>query len=325
MYGGCNDQNLCWRREVADLIKRIDVSEGGGESEGPGGGETGGSGEGDPTGGDGSGGAQGASGAGQSEGASGSGQGEGADGAGQSETGTDAGDGAETGSVGDGGAPSDDGSQATDASTGSQSTSDEDFPQAAPIAGPVDITTMNYRVELENAEKNPNLWQVSKDGVSGALDLVELDTDADAIGVSFAKNADEVAGPTKLPLRSILADLWARLSGKDLSEVKSINYQIVTNKEMIETIMPGVYKIMDAPFRSPLELRPDGTKEQIEAFNFAMDSTFGGGASKFIAENAALQGRTISKVTFFTDDTDVEFFFPAPDTATAPVADGATQ
>lgn len=169
---------------------------------------------------------------------------------------------------------------------------------------------MNYEAEEKDESNKPNLWMVTKDGVSRVLDIVFLDTDNDAIGVSFARNDNEPSGPTKLPLRSIIADLWARRSGKDLSQVKSINYETVTNKEMTEKIVPKVYEIMEAQAKNPLEVRPDGTEEQIEAFDLAMDSTFGGGATKFIQENPELQGRIISKITFFTDDTDVEFFFP---------------
>ena len=212
--------------------------------------------------------------------------------------------------------PSEDGSADTSSSEGSQSTSDDQFPQGPANQPVVNIITRGYG-SIGNAA-NPALIPVTITTplVTGPLDILEVDTTLDSIGVKWAINdLDTIEdNPGKVPLRSILADTWqsyGSIAGKEMSDLKSVNYQVVINDNM-ETTFPLAYQAAGQTFvagaRTPLTVTADTV--QGSAYNILMGTTFGVGAQKMIAETAGLEGRTINSIDLFpTDQIDVRFNF----------------
>jgi hypothetical protein len=211
----------------------------------------------------------------------------------------------------DAGPPSDAGSGDSAASVGSQSTSDEDFPQGLPNQPAVDITAKGYVQDylygaLTDAHKQ--LIVITKQGVTGNLDEIEVDTEADSLGVLWAVNAYEQAGPTKLPLRTIAVSVWQTYSEKSIGDLKSINYQRVVNADMkagFAQAYSDLGKVFIPDDRVPVTLVP-GT----DAFNTMMGTPFGNGAAKMLVETAGLSGRSITSIDLFPNQVvDVQFNF----------------
>jgi hypothetical protein len=215
-------------------------------------------------------------------------------------------------------AGSDAGSADSAATQGSISTSDEDFPQAPTRSDPPDLEANGYLVTPHDGPI-PNTFDINKPGTSSPLDILELDTETDSLGVNFANNAEEdKLNPGKLPLRSIATSLWASRSGKAIGDLKSINYQQVKNTEM-EGKFPQAYEALQKDFSTdtrpePVTLTPSGRGSTVigndAAFDLIMDSAFGGGVVKMLGETKGLEGREIISVELFPDeDVDVQFNF----------------
>jgi len=204
--------------------------------------------------------------------------------------------------------PSEDGSADTSSSEGSQSTSDDQFPQGSANQPVVDIVGRGYG--STGTLTNPGLIAVTITTplVAGNLDILEVDTTLDSIGVKWAINdLDTIENnPGKVPLRSILADTWQSyggLSGKQMSDLKSVNYQVVVNENMMAAF-PLAYQAAGKTFvagvRTPLTVTADTVEGS--AYNILMGTTFGTGAQKMIAETAGLEGRTINSIDLFPTD-----------------------
>ncbi|RDL30378.1 uncharacterized protein BP5553_10256 [Venustampulla echinocandica] len=215
-------------------------------------------------------------------------------------------------------AGSDAGSADSAASQGSISTSDEDFPQAPTRSDPPDLAQNGYLVTPHDGPI-PNTFDINKPGTSSPLDIIELDTDTDSLGINFANNGEEdKLNPGKLPLRSIGTSLWASKSGKAMGDLKSINYQQVKNTEM-EAKFPQAYAALQKVFPTatrpePVILTPSGRGSTVvgndAAFDLITDSAFGGGANKMLAETKGLEGREIISIELFPDaDVDIQFNF----------------
>ena len=291
----CNEKNICWPVEGLSLHRRVGAGRvsGGGKS-----GKVDGTGKSE--------GSQGAQGSGQSQGAGGAGQSQGGVGA---ERGGEAGKTEESGkegsAAGDAESVSDAGSNESGRSAGSESTSDNDFPQAPPRQTPIDIRTRGY---IRERSPGSNLIHVRKDGVSGVIDMLEVDAVEDSLGVFLAKNKQDETSD-KLPLRSIAVDVWKQFSGKSVGDLKSINYQKVVNDEMKNKINEALGMVGLGP-KSTVTVRPDGTAQETQAFAHLMDSTFGIGASKLLSENAELSSRRITNIDLYPDsDVDIQFNF----------------
>jgi hypothetical protein len=136
-------------------------------------------------------------------------------------------------------------------------------------------------------------------------DELEVDTDADTVGVINAINGLEKSD-TKLPLRKIIADTWNTWSTKSMGELKSINYQTVVNTQM-EDAISDAYAIsdLDVVDETPLTLHSDDISG---AFAAMAGSPFGIGTSKFLQETDWFQGRSITSIDL-TGTSKVQFNF----------------
>jgi hypothetical protein len=216
----------------------------------------------------------------------------------------------------DAGVPSsDDGSVDTSSSEGSQSTSDDQFPQGQANQPVVDIVARGYTSGAQIAKDGTIIVKVGAPGLTGGpVDTLQVDTEANSVGVQWAINdLDTIANnPSKVPLRSIIADTWKAYGvdhgGKQMGDLSSINYQTVVNVEM-QAAFPAAYEAEGLTFvagtRVPLTVA-SGT----DAFNVFTTTTFFNGAQKMLAETAGLEGRIINSIDLFPTATiDVRFNF----------------
>jgi hypothetical protein len=226
----------------------------------------------------------------------------------------------DTGVAVDAGAPpSEDGSADTSSSEDSQSTSDDQFPQGPANQPIVDIVARGYGSTAVVDGPAKFVVTITAPSVAGPLNVLEVDTEFDTIGVKWAINdldtIENNAG--KVPLRSILADTWQSyggMSGKQMSDLKSVNYQVVVNENM-QAAFPLAYQAAGQTFvagvRTPLTVTADAVEGS--AYNILMGTTFGTGAQKMIAETAGLEGRTITSIDLFpldlNNNVDVRFNF----------------
>jgi hypothetical protein len=221
--------------------------------------------------------------------------------------------------------PSDAGSADSRATVGSQSTSDEDFPQDVGRAAPIPITQRGYVAVRDPGNQNIiRITHPEVDTGTSDLDTLEVDVTDNSMGVILAQNGKDLTAD-KLPLRKILGDTWVQFSGKEIKDLEGINYQLVTNDEMLDA-MSKMYRDLgkdfdDAGRGTENFIQPESiiiTKEaNPDAFQTIMDTTFGFGANKFLGETAGLEGRQITSISMFPRDedgfvqTDVQFNFPA--------------
>ncbi len=212
---------------------------------------------------------------------------------------------------------SEDGSTDTTASLGSHTTSDDQFPLGPANQPVVDIVARGYGSTANIVDPNTIVVTVTTPKVGGPLDILEVDTLKDSIGVKWAINdLDKIENNAgKVPLRSILADTWSSYggvqSGKQMSDLKSVNYQIVVNEDM-QAAFPLAYQAADREFiageRAPMTVTADSIPGS--AYDVLMKTTFGAGATKMLGETAGLEGRTIYSIDLFpTDKIDVQFNF----------------
>lgn len=211
---------------------------------------------------------------------------------------------------------SEDGSADSSSSDGVQSTSDDEFPTGPANKPVINTVALGYDSTGFETATGSGIYavKITAPGSTTKLDVLEVDTTVDSIGVKFAINEID-NNPDRVPLRSILADnwqSWAGMKGRQMSDLKSVNYQTVVRDELTQGAFPAAYQAVGQTYtegaRIPLTLSADTI--QGSAFNILMDTTFGGGAQKMLTETAGLEGRSVTSIDLFPDaEIDIRYNF----------------
>lgn len=181
----------------------------------------------------------------------------------------------------------------------------EDPPASPKRIPPQDMTLQGYVPERLPDNADLNLFSIKKvdpkTGEEMYLDEIEVDTTDNSIGIALARNKEDTT-PDRLPLRQLALDLWVKMSGKSVGELKSINYQQVKNAEM-KAAFKKVYATLGKRYDEkeingdPVNVTPD-----MPEFDVLMSTVFGGGAKKMLDETLGLEGRTVGSISLFPDD-----------------------